>query len=97
MFWGQRVQAPEELVPTFEWQVILEGQSVPAGLEISIDLQTGLKKAFLTSAFRFDRLSPWCIHATNRFPKRALFLVLVLVRSLFRQVLMSFVMPKCMA
>ena len=33
--------------PTWEWKVIEEGQSVPAGLHVRINLQTGLKEAKL--------------------------------------------------
>ncbi len=34
-------------VPTEEWQTILPGQRVPAGLQYDIDLQTGVKRARL--------------------------------------------------
>ena len=34
-------------VPTKEWQEIIEGQSIPAGLHVRIDMQTGLKEAKL--------------------------------------------------
>ena len=33
--------------PTHEWQVVREGQSIPAGLHVRIDMQTGLKEAKL--------------------------------------------------
>lgn len=34
-------------VPTKDWQEIMEGQSIPAGLHVRIDLQTGQKEAKL--------------------------------------------------
>ena len=34
-------------VPTHEWQVVQEGQPIPAGLHVRMDLQTGLKEAKL--------------------------------------------------
>eukprot|EP00040_Diaphanoeca_grandis_P024176 m.132635 g.132635 ORF g.132635 m.132635 type:complete len:395 (+) comp29622_c0_seq1:105-1289(+) len=34
-------------IPSFNWQIVKKGQSVPPGLEISIDMQTGEKKARL--------------------------------------------------
>lgn len=33
--------------PTNEWQVIKPGQSIPPGLHVRIDMQTGLKEAKL--------------------------------------------------
>uniref|UniRef100_A0A2H8TXF8 Nucleotide exchange factor SIL1 n=1 Tax=Melanaphis sacchari TaxID=742174 RepID=A0A2H8TXF8_9HEMI len=38
---------PKDFVPTNEWQIIDEGQPIPPGLHVQIDLQTGEKKAKL--------------------------------------------------
>lgn len=37
----------EEFIPTKEWQVIKEGQSIPKGLHIRMNFQTGIKEAKL--------------------------------------------------
>jgi len=37
----------EKFVPTEEWQEIKEGQSIPSGLHVSLDLSTGVRKAKL--------------------------------------------------
>lgn len=37
----------ERFVPTHEWQVIKEGQSIPAGLHVRMNFQTGIKEAKL--------------------------------------------------
>eukprot|EP00043_Microstomoeca_roanoka_P016095 m.163279 g.163279 ORF g.163279 m.163279 type:complete len:554 (+) comp16389_c0_seq11:198-1859(+) len=37
--------SPGEFVPTDEWQVVQPGQAIPPGLHVSIDMQTGEKKA----------------------------------------------------
>ncbi|KAH8358934.1 hypothetical protein KR093_003378 [Drosophila rubida] len=37
----------EEFVATEEWQVVAEGQSIPKGLHVRINLQTGVKEAKL--------------------------------------------------
>jgi hypothetical protein len=39
--------AGEQFVATYEWQEIKEGQSIPAGLHVKMDLQTGKKMAKL--------------------------------------------------
>lgn len=33
--------------PSSEWQVIKSGQSIPAGLHVRVNMQTGLKEAKL--------------------------------------------------
>lgn len=38
---------PKEFQPTNEWQVVREGQSVPKGLHVRLDMQTGLQEAKL--------------------------------------------------
>ncbi|CCH40526.1 Nucleotide exchange factor SIL1 [Wickerhamomyces ciferrii] len=38
---------PKSFVPTDQWQVVREGQEVPAGLDFSIDLEKGIKLAKL--------------------------------------------------
>ena len=38
---------PGVFQPTEEWQEIKKGQSIPAGLHVRINLQTGLKEAKL--------------------------------------------------
>lgn len=40
----------KEFVPTNEWQVIKEGQILPAGLDYQMDLENGIKLAKLASA-----------------------------------------------
>ena len=35
----------ERFIPTHEWQVIKEGQSIPAGLHVRMNFQTGIKEA----------------------------------------------------
>merc|ERR1712240_389257 len=37
----------EKFVPTHEWQVVKEGQVLPAGLHIKMDMTTGVKMAKL--------------------------------------------------
>ena len=37
----------ERFIPTHEWQVIKKGQSIPAGLHVRMDFQTGIKEAKL--------------------------------------------------
>lgn len=37
----------EKFVATREWQIIKEGQSIPRGLHVRMNLQTGLKEAKL--------------------------------------------------
>ena len=37
----------EEFVPTDEWQVVKEGQAIPKGLHVRLNLQTGVKEAKL--------------------------------------------------
>ena len=37
----------EVFIPTTEWQVVKEGQSIPKGLHVRMNLQTGLKEAKL--------------------------------------------------
>ncbi|KAJ1935691.1 nucleotide exchange factor sil1, partial [Linderina macrospora] len=44
---GTQVCYPKAFAPTAEFQIILPGQDIPAGLHIQIDMQTGLKKAKL--------------------------------------------------
>ncbi|XP_023169561.2 nucleotide exchange factor SIL1 [Drosophila hydei] len=44
---SQRVNKTAEFVATDEWQVIAEGQAIPKGLHVRINLQTGLKEAKL--------------------------------------------------
>ncbi|ONH67783.1 Nucleotide exchange factor SIL1 [Cyberlindnera fabianii] len=36
---------PAEFIPTFDWQVIREGQVIPPGLDVRLDWQTGVKSA----------------------------------------------------
>ncbi|KAF5100584.1 hypothetical protein D0Z00_001203 [Geotrichum galactomycetum] len=38
---------PKEFQPTNEWQIVREGQSVPKGLHVRLDMQTGLQEAKL--------------------------------------------------
>eukprot|EP00124_Ichthyophonus_hoferi_P002675 Ihof_evm7s192 gene=Ihof_evmTU7s192 len=42
-----RATNKKKFIPTTEWQVIEEGQSIPAGLNIRIDFRTGVKEAKL--------------------------------------------------
>jgi len=44
---AQSVGNPGEFIPTHEWQVVQEGQAVPAGLHIKFDMTTGGKWAKL--------------------------------------------------
>ena len=37
----------EPFIPTKEWQVVKEGQSIPAGLHVRMNFQTHLKEAKL--------------------------------------------------
>ncbi|CAF3297776.1 unnamed protein product [Rotaria sp. Silwood2] len=37
----------EEFIPTNEWQIVKEGQAIPPGLHIRLNLQTGLREAKL--------------------------------------------------
>lgn len=37
----------EEFIPTNEWQVVKEGQAIPPGLHVRLNLQTGLREAKL--------------------------------------------------
>ena len=37
----------ERFIPTHEWQRIREGQSIPAGLHVRMNFQTGIKEAKL--------------------------------------------------
>ena len=41
---GDGGSAPAVFVPTAEWQVIGAGQMVPGGIEVNIDMQTGVKR-----------------------------------------------------
>jgi len=45
--WKEAGPPAPPFVATEEWQVVQAGQSVPAGLHVSIDMQTGQKKAKL--------------------------------------------------
>ena len=38
---------PGEFIPTHEWQIVEEGQMIPAGLHIRMNLSTGKKEAKL--------------------------------------------------
>jgi hypothetical protein len=38
---------PPRFLPTHEWQNVLPGQAIPAGLHIQLDMQTGVKQAKL--------------------------------------------------
>lgn len=40
-------EQPDIFVPTKEWKVIMEGQHIPPGLHVRMDLQSGLKEAKL--------------------------------------------------
>ena len=40
--------------PTEEWQEIKPGQSIPPGLHVRVDLQTGLKEAKLMDSEESD-------------------------------------------
>lgn len=44
-----KMNRPEEkkFIPTKEWQVVAEGQAIPPGLHVRIDMQTGKKEAKL--------------------------------------------------
>eukprot|EP00121_Abeoforma_whisleri_P014953 Awhi_evm1s13787 len=42
-----RDTVPERFIPTNEWQEIKEGQSIPRGLHIEIDVNTGIRRARL--------------------------------------------------
>ena len=41
------VDEPDVFQPTSEWQVVQEGQSIPRGLHVRINLETGVKEAKL--------------------------------------------------
>ena len=41
--------SPGEFIPTHEWQTVAEGQMIPAGLHIRMNLSTGKKEAKLLS------------------------------------------------
>ena len=41
------VENNEPFIPTHDWQVIKKGQSIPAGLHVRVDMQTGVKEAKL--------------------------------------------------
>ena len=44
---GELEEKPDIFVPTKEWKVVMEGQHIPPGLHVRIDLQSGLKEAKL--------------------------------------------------
>ncbi|CAF1145651.1 unnamed protein product [Adineta ricciae] len=41
------VQNQDEFIPTNEWQIVKEGQAIPPGLHVRLNLQTGLREAKL--------------------------------------------------
>ncbi|CAF1589569.1 unnamed protein product [Rotaria sp. Silwood1] len=41
------IQNHEEFIPTNEWQIVKEGQAIPPGLHVRLNLQTGLREAKL--------------------------------------------------
>uniref|UniRef100_A0A4D5RA15 Nucleotide exchange factor SIL1 n=1 Tax=Scolopendra viridis TaxID=118503 RepID=A0A4D5RA15_SCOVI len=43
-------RSPEAFIPTEEWKEIREGQEIPAGLHVKINLQTGKKEAKLMAS-----------------------------------------------
>jgi len=44
---GSAAFDPGEFIPTNEWQIVKDGQMIPGGLHIRMDLSTGLKEAKL--------------------------------------------------
>ena len=46
---GVEVSSAEKFVPTKEWQEVLPGQQIPAGLHVRLNIQTGRKEAKLLS------------------------------------------------
>ncbi|CAF3785112.1 unnamed protein product [Rotaria sordida] len=44
---GSFIQNDEEFIPTNEWQIVKEGQAIPPGLHVRLDLQTGIREAKL--------------------------------------------------
>lgn len=41
------IQNHEEFIPTNEWQIVKDGQAIPPGLHIRLNLETGLREAKL--------------------------------------------------
>ena len=41
----------EEFVPTKEWKQVQDGQILPTGVEVDINLETGVKTAVMNSEF----------------------------------------------
>ena len=41
---GDGATLPTVFVPTAEWRVIGAGQMIPGGIEVNIDMQTGLRQ-----------------------------------------------------
>eukprot|EP00730_Choanoeca_flexa_P013805 TRINITY_DN5729_c0_g1_i1.p1 TRINITY_DN5729_c0_g1~~TRINITY_DN5729_c0_g1_i1.p1 ORF type:complete len:465 (+),score=96.57 TRINITY_DN5729_c0_g1_i1:45-1439(+) len=50
--------SPPPFIPTEEWQDILPGQAVPAGLHVQVDMQTGVKQAKLMPGQKTEDFLP---------------------------------------